>query len=100
MARKRILIIEDDALFAAIYTTNFVDAGFEVTVASDGAAGLELIKTDKPDLVILDLMLPKVSGFEILEMLRHSKDPRMKKTPCVVVTNLDQHAEEERALNL
>lgn len=98
MKHPRIVIIEDDVMFSGIYETTFTNAGFDVLMSKDGKAGFELLKKEKPDIVILDLMVPHLSGFEILQALRSNAS--LKDIPVIVVTNLDQHAERGRAMEL
>jgi DNA-binding response OmpR family regulator len=99
MRKKRILIIEDDKTFADIYVGSFTNAGFDVSLAPDGESGLDMVKKGKPDLVILDLMLAKMSGFEVLERLCGDEEA-VRCIPTIVVTNLDQKSDRTRALKL
>jgi DNA-binding response OmpR family regulator len=69
---KRIIIIEDHPVLISIYRSKFIAEGFEVEIASDGESGLELINRIKPDLVVLDLAMPKLNGIEVLKRLRAS----------------------------
>ena len=92
---KKIAIIEDDLVVANIYRNKFNVDGFQVELASDGAAGFELIKTFQPDLVLLDLMLPTVSGVEVLKKIR--LEPGLQDLPVIVfsstyLTNVVQEA--------
>lgn len=92
---KKIAIIEDDLVVANIYRNKFNVDGFQVELASDGVAGFELIKTFQPDLVLLDLMLPTVSGVEILKKIR--LEPGLQDLPVIVfsstyLTNVVQEA--------
>jgi len=82
---KKILIIEDDLIIAAIYRNKMELAGYLVEVALDGEEGLEKLESFKPDLVQLDLMLPKVGGLEIIKRIR--KQPDFSSLPIVVVAN-------------
>jgi len=82
---KRILIIEDDPLVAEVYRNRLRDAGFAVDVAVDGPAGLESFNRCRPDLVFLDLMLPQLSGVEVLKTIRAHFSPR--ELPVFVFTN-------------
>jgi DNA-binding response OmpR family regulator len=81
----KILLVEDDQLVANIYRNKFAVEGFEVEAALDGLAGLELVRNFRPELVILDLMLPKLSGVELLKKIRG--EPEFKKLPVVVFSN-------------
>jgi CheY-like chemotaxis protein len=82
---KKILIIEDDLVIAAIYRSKIELAGYLVEIALDGEEGLEKLSLFKPDLVQLDLMLPKVNGLEIIKHIR--SHPEWKSLPIVVVAN-------------
>lgn len=82
---KRILMVEDDRLLSDVYGERLRAAGFAVDVAADGTAGLEAISHDKPDLVLLDLMLPHTSGVDVLRAIRSRFDPR--DLPVLVLTN-------------
>jgi DNA-binding response OmpR family regulator len=81
---KKVLLIEDDPFIAEIYISNLQSEGIDVDIASDGKTGLEKIEKENPDLIILDLLLPDINGFEILK--RVSKKP--KKPPVIILTNL------------
>ncbi len=82
---KKVLIIEDDQLVANIYSNKFSVDHFQVETAVDGAAGFDLIGTFHPDVVILDLMLPKVSGLDLLKKIR--SQPGLEKLPIIVFSN-------------
>lgn len=83
--KKIIIIVEDDAVAGYVYRTNLQKEGFEVEIATDGEAGLSRIIAAAPDAVVLDLMLPKKSGVEILKKLR--AEPALAKIPVMAVTN-------------
>lgn len=97
-ASKTILIVEDDPLLVTMYTTKFKKEGFHVLSASDGEAGLKLATENKVDFMILDVMMPKLSGIDMLTRLRQT--PSGKATPTIVLTNLSDQAENERIKNL
>src|SRR5216117_2187855 len=82
---KKMLIIEDDKIVGHIYRHRFQMEGFQVELASDGEAGLTAVKQFKPDMVILDLMLPRLSGVEVLRKLR--ADETTKSLPVIVLSN-------------
>jgi DNA-binding response OmpR family regulator len=82
---KKILIIEDDQIVANIYRNKFATEGFEVEVALDGVLGLDLVHKFRPDAVILDLMLPKMSGVDLMKQLRSEAD--FEKLPFIVFSN-------------
>ena len=82
---KKILIVEDDQIVANIYRNKFALEGFRVEIAPDGQAGLEILRTFRPDAVILDLMLPRVTGVEMMKQVR--ADPEFEKLPIIVFSN-------------
>src|SRR6266404_880918 len=82
---KKILIIEDDQIVANIYRNKFCLAGFQVEVALDGQAGLQMVRTFLPDAVILDLMLPKMPGVELMKHIR--AEPNFAHVPIIVFSN-------------
>ena len=82
---KKILIIEDDQIVANIYRNKFSIEGFTVEIAHDGHAGLETIRSFRPDAVILDLMLPKITGVELMKKVR--AEPDFQKLPIIVFSN-------------
>jgi DNA-binding response OmpR family regulator len=94
---EKILIIEDDKLFAEIYTEKFAEAGFDVSLAVNGEDGLRRLREERPDIALLDLVLPKMSGFEVLEAVGADKDAALRKIPIFVVTNLGQESDMIRA---
>lgn len=94
----KILIVEDDEFLADIYKTKFELEGFKVTIATDGERGLKAIQNKKPDLVLLDILLPKMDGFAILQTIK--KDPETKKIPVILLTNLGQKEDVQKGLNL
>ena len=97
MANK-ILIVEDDPLISRMYETVFKFEGFDVDVARNGEEGLEHVRTGKPKMILLDVMMPKMSGIEVLENLK--ANPSTKAIPVVVLTNLSGMSDAERALEL
>src|SRR5438132_13510972 len=81
----KILIIEDDPIVAHIYRTRLEKEGYEVEIAPDGQSGFYRIHEFRPDAVLLDLMLPKMNGVDILKKIR--AQPQFVKTPIIVFTN-------------
>jgi len=86
--KKNVLIIEDEKMLSEMYKTKFEMEGFAVKQSFDGKDGLEKAKSGKPDIVLLDIILPKLDGFLVLKELK--EDPAMKKTPVLLLTNLGQ----------
>ena len=94
----KVLIIEDDSLIVKVYSTRLKSCGHNVFTAGDGETGLELARKIIPDVVLLDLMLPKLSGLEVLAELK--KDPKTSKSPVIVYSNLGRDEEIQKAKNL
>ncbi len=90
--KKKILVVEDDTLFAEIYASKFSEEGFDVLISPDGEDGLKKVHGERPDVVLLDLVLPKITGFEFLEAVRHDPDEAVRSMPVIVVTNLNQES--------
>ena len=88
---KNILVVEDDMFLAQLLTNRIAKAGVKVLRASDGDDGLKMLREEKPDLVLLDLILPKKSGFELLEEMR--ADPALQGTPVIIISNLGQESD-------
>jgi DNA-binding response OmpR family regulator len=82
---KQILVIEDNATAASLYSSALVREGYAVAVASDGEAGLAAIEAAQPDLILLDLMLPKIPGLEVLRQIR--ANAAMTNVPVMVTSN-------------
>jgi len=80
-----IILVEDDPVVGFVYQTSLRKEGFEVEVATDGEAGLNHILNGSPAAIILDLMLPKMAGVEVLKRVR--AEPRFAKTPVIIFTN-------------
>jgi DNA-binding response OmpR family regulator len=95
---KKICIVEDEKNIAEMYRVLFKQEGYEVRCAYDGEEGLKMIKEFKPDLVLLDLMLPKINGFDVLKKLKCQRlNDRM--VVCVL-SNLDQRDDMEKVFEL
>ena len=99
---KNILLIEDDPFLIDIYTTKLKEAGFSVEVAIDGQKGLNTLIEKKFDLVLLDIVLPQIDGWEILEKLKaqSSKLKNLENLKVMVLSNLSQKEDVEKAFNL
>lgn len=89
---NKILIIEDDKILLEMYRDKFLHDGFEVQTSTDGQEGIEKIKTFKPNLVILDLIMPKMTGFDVLKYVK--ENPTIDKMPILVLTNIYADAED------
>jgi len=91
MAEKhntKILVAEDDVAMREIVVHKLMNNGFDVREAEDGNKALEILKTFSPDLIILDLMMPELDGFGVLEALRKNPDKKTSQTPVIVLSNL------------
>lgn len=96
--KVHVLLVEDDSFLANIYKTKFEMEGYRVSVSSDGEAGLSDAKKKKPDIILLDILLPKMDGFIVLEKLK--ADAATKKIPVILLTNLGQKDDVEKGLEL
>ena len=95
---KKILFVEDESALQKTLGDVLTQEGYEIISALDGAAGLELAKEKKPDLILLDLILPKLHGLEVLKELK--ADPGTKGIPIIVLTNLESIEDIDQALEL
>lgn len=99
MAKDTILlVVEDDPLMSRMYQKIFTFEGFHVEMANDGEEGLSKIKSSSPSLVLLDIMMPKMNGLELLEKIK--ADPATKGIPVVMLTNLAGQQDAEKALSM
>ena len=95
---KKILLVEDDDALASVYQTRLQAEGFDVRRVPNGEDALAAALEYKPDLTLLDVMMPKVSGFDVLDILRNT--PETAKIKVVMLTALSQDSDKERAKNL
>ena len=93
----KILIIEDDEILAQMYSTRLNSEGYVVITERDGGKGVALAVQEKPDVVLLDLMLPGLTGHQVLSELR--KNETFKQTPIIVLSNLANPQEEQEAMS-
>jgi len=98
ISTKKVLVVEDDVFLAQLLTNRIAKVGVQVLRAADGEEGIKMIKQSRPDLVLLDLILPKKSGFELLEDMR--SDPSTQGTPVIIVSNLGQESDVARGREL
>jgi DNA-binding response OmpR family regulator len=98
MAVKKILIVEDDEAISNMYQTKLKQGGYEVLSAFNGADGLSMAKKEKPDLILLDVILPQLDGFAVLEELKEGKDTA--KILVVMLTNLSTSEDQAKAKQL
>lgn len=98
--RQRILVIDDNADIRDLLAFVLQKENYEVSTVPDGVSGLTLIKENKPDLIILDVMMPEFSGFEVLEAVRTDKDSKVRVIPVLMITSKSSTADIDQALEL
>ena len=96
--KKKILLVEDDTTLAEVYRSRLELEGFETQLVTNGEDALSVIQDYKPDLVLLDAMMPKISGFDVLDIIRNT--PATANTRVIMLTALSQPKDKERAENL
>jgi DNA-binding response OmpR family regulator len=94
----KIMIVEDDNFLVEMYTTKFELEGFNVVSAEDGEKGLELARVEVPDIILLDILMPRMDGFTTLEALK--KDDQLKDIPVILLTNLGQKEDVKKGFEL
>jgi len=94
----KILLIEDDPLLIDIYTTKLKQVGFEVTVVENGGQAVVAVEENHPDIVLLDIVLPQVDGWDILRKIKQEEST--KHIPVFVLSNLGQKEEIEKGIRL
>jgi len=98
MAGRRVLIVEDTDLLRRMYHDRLVQDGYEVLDAADGLAALSVLRDQPVDLILLDLIMPRMGGLQVLEAVK--ADPRTKDIPVVILTNLGEESTIEQAVSL
>src|SRR5882724_6042758 len=94
----KVLIVEDDPLMSRMYQKIFKFEGYEVESAGDGEEGLVKIKAGSPTIILLDIMMPKMNGLQVLEKLK--ADPATKAIPVIMLTNLAGQQDADKALSM
>mgnify|MGYP006291090135 CR=1 FL=1 len=95
---KKILIVEDDKFLRELISQKLVKEGFDIAEAVDGEQAVKKVKDVDPDLILLDLILPGIDGFEVLTKIK--EDPVLAEVPVIVLSNLGQKDDIEKGLNL
>ena len=95
---KKILVIEDDKFLRELICQKILKEGYDVSEAVDGEKGIEAVKKEKPDLVLLDLILPGIDGFEVLARIK--ADPSIAEVPVIILSNLGQKDDIEKGLKM
>ena len=96
--QKKILLVEDDSNLASVYKARLELEGFSVVIVSNGEEALSTTVNEKPDLILLDAMMPKISGFDVLDILRNT--PETSNVRVIMLTALSQDKDKQRAENL
>ncbi|MBU0546593.1 MAG: response regulator [Patescibacteria group bacterium] len=95
---KKILLIEDEKIMVDILQRKLTKEGYDISVANNGKEGLRVMKEINPDLILLDIIMPEMSGFEVMEEMR--KDSKLNKIPLIVISNSGQPVEINRVKKL
>jgi len=95
---KKILLVEDEEIMTNLLQKKLVEEGYNVLTAGDGEEGLKKVKSEKPDIVLLDIVMPKKGGFEVMEEMAKSKE--LRKIPIIIISNSGQPVELDRAQRL
>ncbi len=95
---KKILIIEDEEILTDLLEKKLTQVGYDVSVASDGVEGMERVKKSSPDLILLDIVMPRMGGFEVMKELQ--KDEDLAKIPIIIISNSGQPVELDLAQKL
>ncbi len=96
--RIKILVVEDEDFLLSLYETKLEQSGYEVVKASNGAEGISLAQLELPNLILLDILMPQVDGYEMLKRIK--ADGKTKKIPVIIFSNLSQKQEIEKGLQL
>lgn len=94
---KTVLLVEDDPFLTRMYVKIFTIHNFDIKTALDGEAGFAAAKEVKPDIILLDIMMPKLNGIEVLDLLK--KEPSTKDIPVVMLTNLSDQQQRDEAIS-
>ena len=95
---KKILLVEDEKIMINLLEKKLIQEGYDVRVAVNGEEGLKAMREEKPDIVLLDIIMPKMGGFEVMEEM--GKDPILKEIPIVIISNSGQPVELDKAKEL
>lgn len=95
---QTVMVVEDTELLRRMYCDKLEQEGFHVLPAADGLEALSQLRSATPDLILLDLIMPKMSGLEVIELVK--KDPRLKDIPVVILSNLGQDADMQRGIEM
>jgi len=95
---NKILLIEDEEVISELLQKKIAMEGYDISVAEDGEEGLKMMKENKPDLILLDIIMPKMGGFDVMEEMQRDKE--LKEIPIIIISNSGQPVEIDRAKEL
>jgi DNA-binding response OmpR family regulator len=95
---KKILVIEDDKFLQKIIDAKLSKEGYDVLISIDGEEGMKSIKENRPDLILLDIILPGINGFEVLARIK--SDPSTSEIPVIILSNLGEKVDIDKALKM
>lgn len=96
--KVKVLLVEDDPNISEMYRIKFQEEGYDISTTSKGSEGLDIAKKEKPDIILLDIILPEMDGFAVLESLK--SDPATKSIPVIMLSNLGQASDIEKGKKL
>lgn len=94
-AKKRVLLVDDEAYLREIYSLELSREGFDVLLATNGEEGLDMIRRERPDAILLDLQMPVKSGFDVLKGL--GEDKKLRSIPVIILSNVDEEGSFKKA---
>jgi len=98
MSKKKVLIVEDDNFVAEVYSTKLLEMGHEVRIAQNGEDGLRMVGEEKPDLILLDIIMPVMGGIEMLTELKGKEE--WKQIPVILLTNIGEKESVQKVRSL
>lgn len=96
----KVLIVEDDKFLSELISTKLTKEGFEISLATDGETGLQKAVGEKPNIILLDIMLPGMSGFDVLKALKGNEDQAVANIPVLILSNFGQESKVQEGLSL
>lgn len=94
----KVLLVEDDKFLRTVLEKKLLNEGFEVIIAEDGEEALQKLVRERPGIILLDIVLPKRSGFAVLEEIQ--RDPEFRSLPVIILSNLGQREDVEKGISL
>ncbi len=98
--KTKVLIVEDDKFLSELISTKLTKEGYNIVLATDGETGLQKAASEKPHIILLDIMLPGMSGFEVLEGLKKNPDQAISGIPVLILSNFGQESKVQQGLAL